>query len=92
MVSLQKFGESCLSEGDLRNVREYFLRKFTIVKRDDVSSKMRVELISPSRLKLILLFRIYEIIKKVKLEVSIGKYKLREITLEDEANINYNNS
>lgn len=91
-MSLQKFGESCLSEGDLRNAREYFLRKFTIVKRDDVSSKMRVELISPSRLKLILLFRIYEIIKKVKLEVSIGKYKLREITLEDEANINYNNS
>lgn len=76
-MSLQKFGESCLSEGDLRNVREYFLRKFTIVKRDDVSSKMRVELISPSRLKLILLFRIYEIIKKVKLEISIGKYKLR---------------
>lgn len=91
-MSLQKFGESCLSEGDLRNVWKYFLRKFTIVKRDDVSSKMRVELISPSRLKLILLFRIYEIIKKVKLEVSIGKYKLREITLEDEANINYNNS
>lgn len=91
-MSLQKFGESCLSEGDLRNAREYFLRKFTIVKRDDVSSKMRVELISPSRLKLILLFRIYQIIKKVKLEVSIGKYKLREITLEDEANINYNNS
>lgn len=91
-MSLQKFGESCLSEGDLRNAREYFLRKFTIVKRDDVSSKMRVELISPSRLKLILLFRIYEIIKKVKLEVSIGKYKLREITLEDEANINYNDS